>query len=177
MSVPRRRCNLPLPQRSRRLTAPPAAADLGGYTSGIPPEAWDTLRRNKIFLKAPITTPTGGGAYQDPSPARALARCRSFRPRRALTPRTFYFCPSCPLPARFRVAAAGYKSLNVSIRKTLGLYANVRPCIAYSPFIQTHHPDMDLVIVRENEEGALRAAAGPRGTETTRRRPPRLLAR
>lgn len=46
----------------------------------------------------------------------------------------------------------GYKSLNVTLRKTLGLYANVRPCQAYSPFIETLHPDMDVVIVRENEE-------------------------
>src|SRR5690606_11181033 len=46
----------------------------------------------------------------------------------------------------------GYKSLNVTIRKTLGLYANVRPCVSYHPFVQTRHPNMDLVIVRENEE-------------------------
>lgn len=46
----------------------------------------------------------------------------------------------------------GYKSVNVTLRKTLGLYANVRPCRAYSPYIPTHHPDLDLVIVRENEE-------------------------
>jgi isocitrate dehydrogenase len=79
---------------------------LEGHTSGIRPEAWDTLRNNKVFLKAPITTPQGGG----------------------------------------------YKSLNVTIRKTLGLYANVRPIISYHPFVQTHHPDLDMVIVRENEE-------------------------
>ena len=77
-----------------------------GFTSGIRPEAWETLRRNKVFLKAPITTPQGGG----------------------------------------------YKSLNVTIRKTLGLYANVRPVISYHPFVRTHHPYLDLVIVRENEE-------------------------
>jgi isocitrate dehydrogenase len=47
----------------------------------------------------------------------------------------------------------GYKSLNVTLRKTLGLYANVRPCTAYAPYVPTHHPDMDLVIIRENEEG------------------------
>jgi isocitrate dehydrogenase len=47
----------------------------------------------------------------------------------------------------------GYKSLNVTLRKTLGLYANVRPCVAYAPFVRTRHPDMNLVIVRENEEG------------------------
>lgn len=46
----------------------------------------------------------------------------------------------------------GYKSLNVTMRKTLGLYANVRPSISYHPFVATQHPKMDLVIVRENEE-------------------------
>lgn len=46
----------------------------------------------------------------------------------------------------------GYKSLNVAIRKRLGLYANVRPCMSFHPFIPTHFPDMDLVIIRENEE-------------------------
>ncbi len=79
---------------------------LKGHTSGIPTEAWDSLRRTRVFLKAPITTPQGGG----------------------------------------------YKSLNVTIRKTLGMYANVRPCIAYHPFVETKHPGMNLVIVRENEE-------------------------
>ena len=46
----------------------------------------------------------------------------------------------------------GFKSLNVTIRKTLGLYANVRPCVSYHPFVATKHPVMDVVIVRENEE-------------------------
>ncbi|WP_298336503.1 NADP-dependent isocitrate dehydrogenase [Ferrimicrobium sp.] len=77
-----------------------------GITSGIEPKAWDSLRRTKVLLKAPITTPQGGG----------------------------------------------FKSVNVTIRKTFGLYANIRPCISYSPFIPTQHPGMDLVIVRENEE-------------------------
>lgn len=77
-----------------------------GELAGIAPEAWESLRRTKVFLKAPITTPQGGG----------------------------------------------YKSLNVTTRKALGLYANVRPCVAYAPFVQTKHPTMDLVIVRENEE-------------------------
>ena len=43
----------------------------------------------------------------------------------------------------------GYKSLNVTIRKSLGLYANLRPCVAYAPFVRTRHPGMDVVIVRE----------------------------
>lgn len=77
-----------------------------GHTSGIEERSWDSLRRTGVFLKAPITTPQGGG----------------------------------------------YKSLNVTIRKTLGLYANVRPTLAFHPFVKTHHPKMDLVIVRENEE-------------------------
>ena len=47
---------------------------------------------------------------------------------------------------------SGYKSLNVTIRKALGLYANVRPCRAYSPFVETSFPEMDLTIIRENEE-------------------------
>ncbi|GBF50094.1 isocitrate dehydrogenase [Leptospira ryugenii] len=46
----------------------------------------------------------------------------------------------------------GYKSLNVTIRKTLGLYANLRPARTYDPFVKTKHPGTDLVIVRENEE-------------------------
>ena len=77
---------------------------LKGISVGIDPSAWDILRKTKAFLKAPITTPQGGG----------------------------------------------FKSLNVTVRTTLGLYANVRPCIAYAPFVATKHPKMDLVIVREN---------------------------
>ena len=79
---------------------------LAGNSAGIEPSAWESLRRTKVFLKAPITTPSG----------------------------------------------SGYKSLNVTIRKTLGLYANVRPCVSYAPYVHTLHPKMDLVIVRENEE-------------------------
>ena len=46
----------------------------------------------------------------------------------------------------------GFKSLNVTIRTALGLYANIRPCISYHPYVKTKHPDMDVVIIRENEE-------------------------
>ncbi|MEY2753534.1 MAG: hypothetical protein RLZZ570_1480 [Bacteroidota bacterium] len=79
---------------------------LSGNSAGIHPDSWETIRRNKVFLKAPITTPQGGG----------------------------------------------YKSLNVSTRKFLGLYANVRPCVSLHPYVTTKHPVMDVVIVRENEE-------------------------
>jgi isocitrate dehydrogenase len=46
----------------------------------------------------------------------------------------------------------GFKSLNVTIRKSLGLFANVRPCVSYAPYVETNHPNMDIVIIRENEE-------------------------
>ena len=77
-----------------------------GHTSGIGPDAWESLRRTRVLLKAPITTPLGGG----------------------------------------------YKSLNVTLRKTLGLYANVRPCRSLHPAVATRHPKLDVVIIRENEE-------------------------
>lgn len=79
---------------------------LSGHKSGIEAAGWDTLRKCKIFLKAPITTPQGGG----------------------------------------------YRSLNVTIRAAFGLYANVRPAVAYAPSVATRHPGMNIVIVRENEE-------------------------
>lgn len=77
-----------------------------GFSAGIKPDAWDSLRRTKVFLKSPITTPSG----------------------------------------------SGFKSLNVTIRKSLGLYANVRPTVSYHPYVRTKHPGLDVVIVRENEE-------------------------
>jgi len=90
----------------------PETIDIGeqvyrrGSSAGIEPAAWASLRRTRVFLKAPITMPQGGG----------------------------------------------FKSLNVTTRKMLGLYANVRPCVSYHPFVRTKHPSMDVVIIRENEE-------------------------
>ncbi|MBI4926926.1 MAG: NADP-dependent isocitrate dehydrogenase [Anaerolineae bacterium] len=77
-----------------------------GTLSGIAPDAWDVIRANRVLLKAPVTTPQGGG----------------------------------------------FKSVNVTLRTVLGLFANVRPCKAYTPFVASLHPTMDLVIVRENQE-------------------------
>jgi isocitrate dehydrogenase len=79
---------------------------LSGNSAGIEKRAWEVINRNKIILKAPITTPQG----------------------------------------------KGYKSLNVTLRKSLGLFANIRPVSALHPYVQTHFPKMDVVIVRENEE-------------------------
>ncbi len=77
-----------------------------GFNSGLMPSAWQELENSKILLKAPITTPQGGG----------------------------------------------YKSLNVTLRKKLGLYANIRPVASFYPYVSTNFPQMDLVVVRENEE-------------------------
>lgn len=77
-----------------------------GFTSGLMPSAWEDLNNTRVILKAPITTPQGGG----------------------------------------------YKSLNVTMRKKLGLYANVRPISSFHPFVVTKFPQMDVVIIRENEE-------------------------
>ena len=77
-----------------------------GHASGISPAAWDAIREHKVLLKAPITTPQGGG----------------------------------------------YKSLNVTLRKSLGMFANVRPVKSFAPFVASPFPDIDLVIIRENEE-------------------------
>jgi isocitrate dehydrogenase len=77
-----------------------------GVSSGIPREAWDVLRANRVLLKGPITTPQG----------------------------------------------TGYKSINVTIRNTLNLFANVRQCKTYTPYVASSHPGMNLVIIRENEE-------------------------
>jgi isocitrate dehydrogenase len=79
---------------------------LAGHPAGIEPAAWDSLRRTKVFLKGPVTTPPGNG----------------------------------------------FKSLNMTARKALGLYANVRPSLSYHPYVDTRHPKMDLVVVRESEE-------------------------
>lgn len=79
---------------------------LAGQSSGIGEDAWQKVLKNRIVLKAPITTPLGGG----------------------------------------------YKSLNVTLRKSLRLFSNVRPVRAYMPYVSTHFPKIDMVIVRENEE-------------------------
>ena len=46
----------------------------------------------------------------------------------------------------------GLKSVNGTVRKALGLYANVRPCMAYAPYIPTQSAGMNVVIILENEE-------------------------
>ena len=76
-----------------------------GFSSGISDDVWEVIKRNKVLLKAPITTPLG----------------------------------------------KGYKSLNVTFRRTLELFANIRPSLSYYPYVGKFK-NMDVVIVRENEE-------------------------
>lgn len=46
----------------------------------------------------------------------------------------------------------GHKSLNVTLRKNLGLYANIRPYISYHPIIESRFNKFDIIIICENEE-------------------------
>src|SRR6202000_338237 len=77
-----------------------------GIMNGIDPKAWESIRRTKLFLKAPITTPQGGG----------------------------------------------YKSVNVTMRKAFGQFANIRQTRTFDGFVPSKHSGVDLVIIRENEE-------------------------
>ena len=45
----------------------------------------------------------------------------------------------------------GFRSVNVALRKTLDLYAQVRPCKSY-PGVRSRYEDVDLIVVRENTE-------------------------
>ena len=75
------------------------------YQDTIPNETIESIEKNKVCLKAPITTPIG----------------------------------------------AGFKSVNVALRRHFDLYANVRPS-KNLPAIKTAFDDVDLVIIRENTE-------------------------
>jgi isocitrate dehydrogenase (NAD+) len=71
----------------------------------LPQEVLDSILRNKVALKGPVTTPIG----------------------------------------------TGFASINVRLRKTLDLYANLRP-VRSMPNIKTRYEDIDLIVVRENTE-------------------------
>jgi len=75
------------------------------YGTPLPEHVLESIRRNKVALKGPITTPVG----------------------------------------------SGFRSVNVTLRQTLGLYANLRPARSIKG-LETRYDDVDLVIVRENTE-------------------------
>ena len=80
-------------------------ASIAEYGTPLPEHVLESIRRNRIALKGPITTPVGGG----------------------------------------------FRSVNVTLRQALGLYANVRPARSIKG-LDTRYEDVDLVIVRENTE-------------------------
>jgi len=75
------------------------------YGTPLPDHVLESIRRNKVALKGPITTPVG----------------------------------------------SGFRSVNVTLRQVLGLYANLRPARSIKG-LETRYEDVDLVIVRENTE-------------------------
>src|SRR5918998_1797250 len=81
------------------------AQALEKFGSALPEELLESIKRNKVALKGPITTPVG----------------------------------------------KGFTSVNVGLRKTLDLYANLRPVRAL-PNVPSRYPELDLVVVRENTE-------------------------
>jgi isocitrate dehydrogenase (NAD+) len=80
-------------------------AVIAEYGTPLPDHVLDSIRRNKVALKGPITTPVG----------------------------------------------EGFRSVNVTLRQALGLYANLRPARSMKG-LETRYEDVDLVIVRENTE-------------------------
>jgi isocitrate dehydrogenase (NAD+) len=87
----------------------------------LPEEVLESIRRNGVALKGPITTPIGGGI----------------------------------------------RSVNVGLRKSLDLYAQIRPCKTY-PGVRSRFEDVDLVIVRENTEDLYAGIEFEEGTEDAR---------
>ena len=75
------------------------------FGTPLPTQALQSIRKNKVAIKGPVTTPIG----------------------------------------------TGFRSVNVALRKTLDLYACLRPCKIY-PGINTPFKDLDIVVVRENTE-------------------------
>jgi isocitrate dehydrogenase (NAD+) len=61
----------------------------------------------------------------------------------------------------------GFRSVNVGLRKTLDLYAQVRPCKTY-PGVRTRFEDVDLVVVRENTEDLYAGIEFEHGTDEAR---------
>jgi len=75
------------------------------YGTPLPDEVLKSIRKNKVALKGPITTPVG----------------------------------------------YGFRSVNVALRRTLDLYACLRPCKWYLG-VRSRYSNIDLVVVRENSE-------------------------
>jgi len=90
------------------------------YGTPLPDEVLESIRKNKVAIKGPVTTPVG----------------------------------------------TGFRSVNVALRKTLDLYACVRPCKTYN-CAPTPFEDVDIVIVRENTEDLYAGVEFEKGTAET----------
>jgi isocitrate dehydrogenase (NAD+) len=84
----------------------------------LPDRVLDSIRRNKVAIKGPVTTPIG----------------------------------------------TGFRSVNVALRRSLNLYACVRPCKSY-PGVRSRYEGVDIVIVRENTEDLYAGVEFERGSE------------
>jgi isocitrate dehydrogenase (NAD+) len=93
------------------------AATIEKYGTPLPDSAIASIRKNKIALKGPVTTPVG----------------------------------------------AGFRSVNVALRKTLDLYSCLRPCKTYSG-VPSPYRNVDIVVVRENTEDLYSGIEYERGT-------------
>jgi isocitrate dehydrogenase (NAD+) len=92
------------------------------YGTPLPEGVLESIRRNKVAIKGPITTPIG----------------------------------------------TGFRSVNVALRKELGLYACLRPCKFY-PGIRSKYSGVDLVVVRENTEDLYAGVEYPVDTPEAKR--------
>ena len=92
------------------------------YGTPLPDQVIESIKRNKVALKGPITTPIG----------------------------------------------KGFRSVNVALRKSLGLYACLRPCKSYKG-VRSRYDNVDLVVVRENMEDLYAGVEFQRGSDGARR--------
>ncbi len=91
------------------------------YKTPLPERTLDSIRKNKVAIKGPITTPVG----------------------------------------------TGFRSVNVELRKTLDLYACLRPCKTYEG-VRSKYDNIDLVIVRENTEDLYAGIEFQKGLKDTK---------
>ncbi|HET7868733.1 MAG TPA: isocitrate/isopropylmalate dehydrogenase family protein [Actinomycetota bacterium] len=96
------------------------AAALAREGTPLPDRILDSIRRTRVALKGPITTPVG----------------------------------------------VGFRSVNVALRHELDLFAAVRPSRSL-PGVPTRHPDVDLVVIRENTEDLYAGIEFERGAPET----------
>jgi len=87
------------------------------YGTPLPDSVLESIKKNKVAIKGPVTTPVG----------------------------------------------TGFRSVNVALRKSLDLYACVRPCKTY-PGVPSPYKDIDIVIVRENTEDLYAGVEFEKGT-------------